>query len=133
MRRVFIIVSLLCAGCAGNPAQPGQPSFGEPFDLRAGASATIDQGLAIIFDRVMSDSRCPMDAICVTAGDAVVAVTISQGAAGSGGRELHTDARGSEASYLAYTITLLALQPFPQSGRQIRPDDYVATLAVARK
>jgi hypothetical protein len=131
MRRVFIISALLCAGCAGNPTQPGR--FGEPFELRAGASATLDGGLAIIFDRVVSDSRCPINAICVTAGDAVVAVTISQGAAGSGRRELHTDARGSEASYLAYTIKLLQLQPFPEAGRPTRPEDYSATFAVTRK
>ena len=131
MRRVFIIIALLCAGCAGNPTQPGR--FGEPFELRAGASATLDGGLAIIFDRVVSDSRCAIDAVCITAGDAVIAVTISQGAVGAGRRELHTEAPGSEASYLAYSIKLLELQPYPQTGRQRRPEEYVATLTVARR
>ena len=131
MRGAVIIISLLCAGCAGNPTQPGR--LGEAFELRAGASATLDEGLAVIFDRVVSDSRCPSNAICVTAGDAVVAVTISQGAAGSGNRELHTDARGSEASYLAYTIRLLQLQPFPEAGRPTRPEDYVATLKIQHR
>jgi hypothetical protein len=78
MRGLFIIISLLCAGCAGNPTQPGHVRLGEPFELRAGRSATLDEGLAIVFDRVASDSRCPLDALCVSAGDAVVAVTISQ-------------------------------------------------------
>jgi hypothetical protein len=133
MPSAFIVVALLCAGCAGNPTQPGQVRLGEPFELRAGRSATLDEGLAIIFDRVTSDSRCPLDALCVSAGDAVVAVTISQGAAGPGSRELHTDARQSEASYRSYSIKLLGLQPFPQTGRQIRAEDYVATLTVARR
>ena len=133
MPRLFIIMSLLCAGCAGNPTQPGKVPLGEPFELRSGTSATFDGGLAIIFDRVASDSRCPIDAICITNGDAIIAITISQGAAGSGSRELHTDARGSEASYLNYSIKLLELQPYPQSSRPTRPEDYVATLTVARR
>ena len=91
MRRVVFIISLLCAGCAGTPTQPGQ--LGQPFELRAGTSATLEEGLAVIFDRVDSDSRCAIDAVCVSAGDAVIAVTISQGAAGSGRRELHTEPR----------------------------------------
>ena len=131
MRRVVFIISLWCAGCAGTPTQPGQ--LGQPFELRAGTSATLEEGLAVIFDRVDSDSRCAIDAVCITAGDAVIAVTISQGAAGSGRRELHTEPNGSEASYLAYSIKLLELQPYPQTGRQRRPDEYVATLIVARR
>jgi hypothetical protein len=131
MRRVVVIMSLLCAGCAGTPTQPGQ--FGQPFELRAGTSATLEDGLAVIFDRVDSDSRCAIDAVCVSAGDAVIAVTISQGAAGSGRRELHTEPKRSEASYLTYSIKLLELQPYPQTGRQRSPEEYVATLTVARR
>ena len=131
MRRVVVIMSLLCAGCAGTPTQPGR--FGQPFELRAGTSATLEDGLAVIFDRVDSDSRCAIDAVCVSAGDAVIAVTISQGAAGSGRRELHTEPKRSEASYLTYAIKLLELQPYPQTGRQRSPEEYVATLTVARR
>jgi hypothetical protein len=29
-----------------------------------------------------------------------------------------------------YSIKLLALAPYPRSDRQIRPEDYVATLSV---
>jgi hypothetical protein len=41
MPRAFIIVALLCTGCAGNPTQPGRVRLGEPFELRAGTSATL--------------------------------------------------------------------------------------------
>jgi hypothetical protein len=132
MARLFIIISLLCAGCAGNPTTPGRGGFDEPFELRAGASVGLAEALTLIFDRVASDSRCPIDALCITNGDAVVAVTISQGAAGAGRRELHTEPP-SEALYLNYSVKLLELQPYPQSGRQARPEDYVATFIVARR
>jgi hypothetical protein len=133
--RIFIVVSLLCAGCAGNSTQPSQTPLGQPFDLQSGASAMLDGGLTIAFDRVVSDSRCPLDALCLEfhAGDAVVAVSISQSAGGSVGRELHTDTAGSETSYLAYSIKLFSLSPYPRSDRQIRPGDYVATFVVARR
>jgi hypothetical protein len=135
--RIFTIVSILCAGvlggCAGNPTQPSQLPLGEPFELRFGASATLQGGLTIALDGVESDSRCPMDALCVWAGDAVVTVSLSQPADGRAQRELHTDARGSAASYLAYSIKLIALAPYPRSGRQIRREDYVATLTVVKR
>jgi hypothetical protein len=133
--RIFLVVSMLCAGCGDNATQPSHTPLGQPFELRSGASAILDGGLTIAFDRVVSDSRCPLDALCLAfhAGDAVVAVSISQSAGGSVGRELHTDTAGSEVAYLAYSIKLLALAPYPRSDRQIRPGDYVATLVVARK
>ena len=133
--RIVLVVSMLCAGCAGNSTQPSQAPLGQPFELQSGASAILD-GLTITFDRVASDSRCPLDASCLEfhAGDAVVAVSISQSAGGSVGRELHTNnTAGSEVSYLAYSIKLLSLSPYPRSNRQIRAGDYVATLVVARK
>ena len=133
--RIFLVISLLCAGCAGNSTQPSHTPLGQPFELRSGASAILDGGLTITFDRVASDSRCPLDALCLEfhAGDAVVAVSISQSVGGSVVRELHTNTAGSEVSYLAYSIKLLSLSPYPRSDRQIRPGDYVATLTVARK
>lgn len=132
--RIFIIVSLLCAGCAGSSTQPSQTPLGEPFELRSGASAILDDGLTITFDRVASDSRCPMNALCIWVGDALVQVTISQNAGGSVQRELHTfPAAESEATYLAYSIKLVALAPYPRTDREILPGDYVATLNVTKK
>ena len=71
-----------------------------------------------------------MDALCVWAGDAVITVSVSQPGAITAERALHTDPAGSEAQYLAYVIKLVVLAPYPRSDRQIRSDDYVATLAV---
>jgi len=132
--RRFALISMLSAavsvGCARNPMEPAQIG---PFELQVGASAKLADGLTITVDRVTSDSRCPMDALCVWAGDAVVTVSLSQPSGGPVTRELHTDPKGSDALYLAYTIKLLALAPYPQSDRQIRPGDYVATLLVTAR
>lgn len=74
-----------------------------------------------------------MDALCVWAGDGVITVLLSQAAGGQVERELHTDRSRSEASYLRYSIKLVALAPYPRSSRQIRPEDYVATLTVTAR
>jgi len=132
--RLVAVISLLSAavsaGCARNPNQPSDLPLRQSVELRAGSSATLDGGLTIAFDRVTSDSRCPMNAFCVWAGDAIVAVSLSQGPGGPAARELHTDARSADASYLTYSIKLLRLAPYPQTDREIRPEDYVATIEV---
>ena len=134
---IFTIASLLCvslsAGCADHPAGPGELPFGQSFELRPGTSAILRDGLKVTFDEVRADSRCPIDALCVWAGDAVIAVSVSQPGANTAERALHTDPTGSEAQYLSYVIKLVVLAPYPRSDRQIRPDDYVATLAVTAR
>ena len=126
----FVFVVLLAAGCAGHSTSPSGTPLGQPFDLRAGTSAVVDGGLKVTFERVPSDSRCPMDALCIRAGEALVALTISQDGRNAVARELRTDSTASETSYAGYAIKLIALAPYPRSDRQILPEDYVATIRV---
>lgn len=128
---VFFLL-LLQAACASHPTNPGRTPLGEPFELRAGASAAVEGGLRLTFERVPSDSRCPMDALCIRAGEALVALTISQDGRNAVARELRTDSTGADTTYQGYAVTLIALAPYPRSDRQIRPEDYVATLTVRR-
>lgn len=136
--RLFIaaLAAVACAtgafGCAAHPSQPSR-ALGQPFDLKAGTSAVLTDGLRLTFDRVKEDSRCPLDAICVRAGEAIVVLTLSQSAGAQAERELQTTPALSEASYLSYVIKLVALAPYPRSTQQIRPEDYVATLTVDRR
>jgi hypothetical protein len=126
-----VAFATLIAGCAAHPAQPSRP-LGQPFDLKAGTSAVLADGLRLTFDRVRADSRCPLDALCIQAGEAIVVLTLSQSAAAQVEQELRTTPAFSEATYLSYVIKLMALAPYPRSTQQIRPEDYVATLTVDR-
>lgn len=128
-----LVAASLSVGCGDSPTAPNQVSPGQAFDLRVGTSATLQDGLKVTFDGVRSDSRCPMDVLCVWAGDAVVAVRLSSAAGSPAERELHTEHGGSEASYLAYVIKLVTLAPYPRSDRPIRPEEYVATLTVSAR
>jgi hypothetical protein len=70
-----------------------------------------------------------MDALCVRAGEAVIALTLSHPSEAAVGRELDTAAARS-TTYLNFSIMLSSLQPYPRSDRSIQPADYVATLLV---
>ena len=129
---ILAFAVLAAAGCA-SPVQP-QVTLGQPFDLKAGQSASLDNGLTLTFDRVTSDSRCPINALCIVAGEAVVVLTVSQRSGTPVEREVRTGLPPkSEAEFLSYTISLIGLAPLPLAGQIIRPEDYVATLQVVQQ
>ena len=119
---------LAAAGCS-NPASPDQVPLATPFDLAVGHTAELPDGLRLTFDRVAADSRCPLDALCISAGDATVVLNASRDSGAPVPLELHT-MTGFQVSYSNHTIRLTALQPYPRSDRQPRSIDYVATLVV---
>ena len=129
MSRAIAVLVVLTAACSSTPTSPDVVN-GRPFELRAGATAALPDGLRIKFQTVRSDSRCPMDALCVWAGEAIVALSLTAANGGPETRELKTTPSGSVAAYADYTISLTALAPYPRASQQIRPDDYVATLVV---
>lgn len=133
MRRALLLVcALVLAGCfkAGSPLSPTVP-LEAPFDLKVGASAVVPGGLTLRFDAVTSDSRCPLNALCVQAGEAVVAMTLAGPSGAPVQTEWRTTPSGARVRYGAYTITLDALQPYPYAPAQIAQGDYVATLVVS--
>lgn len=124
-----ILVALGAATCS-SPTAP-DAVVGKPFDVKAGAVSTLPDGTRLRFERVQSDSRCPMDAMCVWAGDAIVTVTLKPLSGASESRELHTQPTGSQISYANYTIALTTLAPYPRSSGEISAASYVATFVVS--
>ena len=72
--RIGVLALILSSGCGGNPSRPSPVGLGEPFELRLGARATVAGGVSLLFANLVSDSRCPIDATCVSAGEALVDV-----------------------------------------------------------
>src|SRR5688500_3556319 len=130
MRPFFIVAVLAVCACSGSPTQPDRVPTGRPFELRVGDSALTTDDLRIRFDTVRSDSRCPIDAFCVRAGEAVIAITLLLPGEAAVGRELETVPPRSQVTYSRFTVTLSELQPYPRSGKQTQPADYVATFVV---
>jgi hypothetical protein len=110
---------------------------GREFKIKVGRTLTlIGETLRLRFVRVASDSRCPTGVECVWAGNAEVLIEISAGGArGKRTLSLNTNAgqeRAAEGTYRRYTVKLVGLSPYPQSGRKIRPSEYTATLLVVK-
>ncbi|HET9706289.1 MAG TPA: hypothetical protein VFP85_19745 [Vicinamibacterales bacterium] len=128
--RHLLIAAVAAMACGGSPTQP-DAVMGQPFEVRAGTTAELPDGIRLRFDSVLSDSRCPIDAICVRAGEAVIAITLSKAGTVAAEFDVQTDPPDRRSAvYSGHSITLTALQPFPRSDRQFQPSDYVATFVV---
>ena len=122
------IAAIALAACFNNPTGP-DAVVGTPFELKLGAIASLPDSAKLRFDNVRSDSRCPIDVICVRAGEAIIAVTLMRGT-GNEARELQTVPAQSQFSYSKYVVKLTELQPYPRSNQPTKPEDYVATFVV---
>ncbi len=142
MRKLIIAGALLLAAGCTTPAQPGssggvipsqQVEPNRQFDLKAGQEARV-QGtpIAVRFQSVSEDSRCPSDVVCVWAGNAVVRLSVTSTEASSIDTSLNTTLDPKNVTYSGYTFRLVDLKPVPKSGTRIVDADYVATLEVTR-
>jgi hypothetical protein len=128
-----VVVITLVTSLVGQDGQPtGAAKRGEPFELKAHAASRLaDENLLVRFERVTEDSRCPVKAQCVWAGDAAIELTLEKPPAAAGTRILHTNERfGRQADYEGLVIRVLDLKPQPREGATIAPEDYRVTLVV---
>ena len=137
MRSIVLVWCLLAAtGCdeqnSTGPTGPTVP-INQQFTLAPGEAAAIDRtAVRVQFIRVMGDSRCPADALCIWVGDATVHVRVFEGVKTSD-YDLHTaNSEQSTIEHGGMRISLVQLQPYPFSHRTIQPSDYRATLDVRR-
>jgi hypothetical protein len=109
------------------------PEIGRPFDVKSNETVTLD-GLAITFEGVGEDSRCPTGETCVWAGDATAAFVFEKAPAAAMHRTLHTNGRFErQAGYDRFAIHLEDIRPYPKTGASIARGDYQATLVVTRR
>lgn len=129
MRRLIVFSFVGVAACS-SPTAPTQAPVGQEFSMRPGSTVFIQGSTtAIRFQRVVLDSRCPMDAICVQAGEAVVALGLSSGGS-TVDRELSTGF-DNRLTFGAYQIALVRVDPYPRSATTIPSADYRAVLLVS--
>jgi hypothetical protein len=118
---------------AATPTAPGGP-LDQTVTLAAGQTAAVTPTLTIRFDHVETDSRCPVDAVCVWAGEAIV--VLSAHVLNEADEDLAlriTGGQGSTASHGGYTLQLSRLEPAPLAGRAILQNEYIATVRITHK
>jgi hypothetical protein len=136
-KALLLAASLLTfSACDGDGATAPSRNvkLGETFDLRASESAAVaDELLVVTFDRVSSDSRCPLGVLCIRAGEGVVQLDLRRLPSNTKQVTLKTDpVAETEARFEGYEVQLLELLPHPVAGESIPAGDYVARLSVRR-
>jgi hypothetical protein len=107
-----------------------QREIGRAFDMKIGETIGVGE-LRLTFRSVEGDSRCPIDAVCVWAGDAEIALRIEQGSQAAVAA-LHTMLEPKKTEWNGYTIQLVSVQPARSSSAPTDPKDYRAQLVVTR-
>ena len=84
----------------------------------------------------VTDSRCPINAVCIWEGDGVASFSLKDLSTGQVQTvDLHTNqAVGSDSKTLAgFTVRMVELNPFPGTPNPPKlPEGYTATLTLSR-
>ncbi|NIM48623.1 MAG: hypothetical protein GTN62_02805 [Gemmatimonadales bacterium] len=139
MRAKWLLLPALVMGCASTtePVLTGAfaaaPGLGQPFALKVGEWARIDEAdLLVRFVEVVSDSRCPSNALilCLWEGDGAVLVEIAPQDGDALLDTLHTALDPKAVDLGAVTLELRRLDPYPWDVTPIPVEDYLATFVV---
>lgn len=109
-RATLAVLGLACvlAACTA-PGAARVAKLGEARTLRVGEQLAFAGGASLRFAEVRSDSRCPIGAQCIQAGEAVVAFEIDAPSEPSTVLVLSTQMLPVEARAGAWRLQLLAL------------------------
>jgi hypothetical protein len=106
---------------------------GQEFQLSPGGRAYVaGENLGIEFVGVTQDSRCPIGAVCIQAGQVVCLVNLT--VSGSVYQASLTEPGGSQQAeqiYLGYNFVFNVL-PYPEAGKDLRFENYRLVLKVTR-
>ncbi|MBD3218924.1 MAG: hypothetical protein GF310_11665 [candidate division Zixibacteria bacterium] len=125
---------ILIVGCSDSAFQV---QVGETVDIGYGNSVYVPEAdLTISFNGKVADSRCPINAYCVWAGQAEAEFTIRKG----DGMPVISRAIQSPnpnltkpAIYPGYEIRMVGLHPYPQEPGDIDLNARIATIVVSEK
>ena len=134
-RRFITILGfqLLVVACNNSTLTGPTVGLDEQFQLKQNETATIqDAGIKIHFASVPSDTRCPVEEICVSGqGDAIATIEVIPDGGSKESHDFHTSNLQPVTSG-GYTIALVQLAPYPQTTDRIPQGDYRATLSVTK-
>lgn len=109
-------------------------SLGQEFQLAPGQSAAVKgEELTVRFVEVAADSRCPLGATCIRAGEAISQVEITyQGTTYPLSLTQPGLSEPPKTAFKNYEITF-DLSPYPQVGEELKKEDYRLKLEIIRK
>jgi len=101
----------------------GDPTLGE---VGVGKAVFIN-GVRVTLDKIVQDSRCPVDVQCIQAGWVTARVTL-QSTTDKETRDMRSDA--GDVAFDSYQVSIESVQPVPISSATPDPTSYLVTFRV---
>lgn len=131
IRASCIGLAAALAACGGGDGDP----LVETVKLKTQRPQTVDNGRLTLTMTKFIDSRCPQTVTCITAGSAVIDVTLAQQGGTAQAVQMTLTGTGTGAlpvyTYGPYRIEFTEMQPYPSSP-VLTITDSEATLVVRR-
>lgn len=108
--------------------------LGENFKVRINEAAEVE-GITVRLVDVTNDSRCPINATCITAGTVQAEVAMNSKSVSKETRAtltLGSSSDKAETVVNTYRIKLLDIQPLPTAGQETTASDYIAEFVVTK-
>ena len=138
MRKEVIITACLvglllpACGCEEETGPITGAGLGEEFKLAIGEEAVITgEGLRLVFEEVIEDSRCPKNVECVWAGRARYAVEFTLD--GAPERAVITEEGGETGGISVFDYAVESeLEPYPEDPDSIATEDYQLRMTIRK-
>lgn len=91
-----------------------------------------DSDITLKFVSVLEDSRCPVDARCIQAGNAKLQINLRKSNGERQIFEINTNLKPQAVTFEGYEIKLTNLDPKLKTNIRLNRDDYIATFTVNR-
>ena len=111
---VFIASIALLAACSRAASAPADVKAGQSIVLAEGRSAMVSSSTVVVRFVSANDSRCPSDVVCVSAGEAVISLSLA-GAGASRTDTVRLVKQPSAVTYGGFVFEATDLQPYPKS------------------
>jgi len=119
------------AGPVGDPSSQAADQ-GDTLRLHVGETRQVIGGLAVQFRALVSESRCPMNAVCVWQGDAAVRLHLTAAGGQQADTTLHTTLEPRAVQFGGYDIGLVHVEPYPVADQKPDSTAYVVTLTATQ-
>ena len=95
--------------------------LGQVFQVSIGQTALLSaDGLSVTFKNVLEDSRCPVDVVCVWAGNAKVTLDVKQTGTATQTVTLNSTLDPREVTYEGFRVRFEDLTPQPPRQRAVK-------------
>lgn len=120
-RTLLLVTAIVSASCSTSATGPQDPLPREVV-LRLGQEVTVEGTvLHLAFTRLVDDSRCPANVVCVWAGNAAVKVGIALAMSPAHPLILNTGVEPRSVKQNGFRVTLLEVTPYPGTGADDEP------------